>query len=283
MLQFIRSTFFALLMTNIIANVSYGQTEPMVNPSEQLLIEKARKKYPNNSKYISAYIRMNFAAIQRYQKFIEQCIERQGTPIGCTDLISSNPNLTQEEKDKEPVKELLIKDGVITIVPNTKVFNFLQDNDTIVVTPSYNNKEISWSYSGGIFNTSTEKSMSEVNYCPAVSGLSSPVSNGQIVKYLNTLWIVSIPATGKPVDVISSNELSFTWATTQKVPNGKIACVYQITSHKRPYYVALYSLGSLIKKPESGLWNAESPGFCRSKNTSPTDCPFYLNSLSERR
>lgn len=271
MLQSIRTAFFALLM---IANISYGQTVPLVNPSVQLLIEEARQKYPNNTKYISAYIRMNFAALQRYQKYVAQCIERRGTPIGCSDLITSNPNMTDEEKDKEPVKELLIKDGVITIVPNTKVFSFLQENDTIIVTPSYNNKEVSWSYSGGLFNASTTKPAPRANYCPPTSALPSPINDRQIVNYLNTVWMVSIPATGEPIDTISNNELSFAWATTQKVPNGKMACAYKITSNKRPYYVALYSQNSLIKNPESALWNTESPGFCRSKNADPKDCPF---------
>ncbi|HHF7346094.1 TPA: hypothetical protein ACPSKB_002528 [Legionella feeleii] len=276
MLQSIRAALLVLLMITMMANSSYGQTAPLVNPSVQLLIEEARQKYPDNTKYISAYIRMNFAAIQRYQKYIAQCIERRGTPIGCSDLITSNPNMTEEEKDKEPVKELLIKDGVITIVPNTKVFSFLHENDTIIATPSYNNKEISWSYSGGLFNASTAELPSGVSYCPPTSELSSSIQNGQMVNHLNRSWMVSIAATGKPVEAISNNELSFAWATTQKVPNGKIVCVYKINTDKRPYYVALYSQSALTKNPESGLWNIESPGFCRSKNASPTDCPFNI-------
>lgn len=281
---FVASLFkLALCCTGISSAMAF--TVPSNVATEDYLLANIVTPANSDPLFYSELLKKSLATLHDYQQIVEGCIKTLSTTEGCD---SGKVGIPPEAMNNNQLTStsISVKNGVIAVYPVVNKDLPLNLSSNIIATPQYNNGNITWDYSGNLFDYDKikhyKKSSTDTVYCPDPATFPPSFRS---VRYFVDLLGIKYLIKGNKALTANDDAISFLWAAYPAEKNTTtIACVYKIGDSPSlgNDWFSLISLDDVAEAPQEGLWNSAQIGVCPTTNTlttsavKPGDCPFKL-------
>lgn len=274
----LRIAFLVIAISN-----AQAFTVPAGMDTDEFLLQNLLTPANTDPLFDSDLLKKSLTLLHSYQQSVEGCIKVLGTPQGCNTGQQGIPNKMPIQNDLES-SSVTIKNGVITLYPSANKDVPPKISGTIVATPAYNNGNITWDYSGSLFDYDKMKYLkihtTETLYCPDPATF--PSSFKRYHSFVDLKGIKYVIGGNKAVTE-NDEAISFLWAAYPTKDEKKVACVYKIGDDPflQDNWFSLITEDEVAEAPQEGLWNSVKMGICPTTNTlaassKVSDCPFKL-------
>lgn len=279
-----RNTTVKLILLAIICLGNEGFKLPSHIPAEDFIAQNTITPPNSDPLFFSELLRKSLATLFNYQQSVEACISHLKQTQGCDEGQHGIPNKVVPANELETTS-VNVKDGVITLFPIVNKDVTPNSNLSIVTTPQYNGGQVTWDYSGNLFDYDKlkylKKQMTESVTCPDPATFPASFKN---YHYFVDLAHIKYVLSGYKAHTENDESISFLWAAYPSEKNQeRVACIYRIGEDPSltNNWFSLTTVDEVAEIPQDGLWNSVQRGVCPSTNTlaalpKVSDCSFKL-------